>query len=122
MKVLEGRLESCTKNVTSNSNRLSEVQDLLQEAVEELETKTGEGGDNEGGNSMVMNLKRAIKSLKEESRDLHLRSSLVQTELLGIRKTITTEKRKKQETTRKNKNKSRNERKKNQHQFEDSIG
>lgn len=73
------------------SNRLGEIQETLQEATDELVMKTGET-DSGDGNTTLINLKRAIKSLKEESRDLHLRTGLLYSELLNIRKSSIREK------------------------------
>lgn len=97
---LENRQRECTKSVSMYSNRLGEIQDILQETLEQLALKTGET-DSGDGNSTVINLKRAIKSLKEESRDLHLRTGLLHSEILDIRKSVIREKAAQRQTKRK---------------------
>ena len=68
-----------------------------------MASKTGED-DAENGNTGVSNMKRAIKSMKEETSNMYLRSCLLQVELLNIRKaTVTAKRRKKQ--NRRNKSK-----------------
>lgn len=100
MTVLEERQKECTKIISDHSNRLGEIQENLQEALDELALKTGDGDSGEG-NSALLKLKQAIKSLKDESRDLHLRNGLLHNEILNIRKAATHEKALSRKTRRK---------------------
>jgi hypothetical protein len=103
--VLEESQKEYTKSVSANSNRLGEIQDNLQEALDELASKTGDDASGEG-NSALLKLKQAIKSLKDENRDLHLRTGLLHNEILNIRKAVTSEK----ALSRKNQNRNRKKR------------
>lgn len=62
----------------------------------------------ENGSTGISNMKRAIKSIKEETSNMYLRSCLLQVELLNIRKSTVIEKRKKKQN-RKQKNKHQQE-------------
>ena len=71
------------KNTIVISEKLAEVQELAQEMAAKLAEKTGETDDDGGG--PIMNLKRAIKRIKEESQDMQLTTAMVQQQIMTYR-------------------------------------
>ncbi|CAE7718705.1 ift57 [Symbiodinium microadriaticum] len=105
---LEERSSSGSKKTIAGSEKLAEIQDTLNELTDQLEAKTGDGGDGDGSSAAVK-LKRAIKSIKEEVREMSLRTAMLQTEILAVKKMDINMKRK--SASRKQKARSRRNRK-----------
>jgi hypothetical protein len=83
----EAKLSDGSKKVASRSEKLAEVEELLITAMEELSSKTGgEDGEEGGGKSAILNLKRAIKGLREEGKEMSMRCGLLQCELISVQK------------------------------------
>ena len=97
---LEERSSSKSKRSVAISEELAEIQDAVNEVARQLEMKTGEGGDGDGSGAAVR-LKRAIKSIKEEVREMSLRTAMLQTEILAQKKRDIMSKRKNATLTRK---------------------
>mmetsp|Transcript_23171 Transcript_23171/g.33972 ORF Transcript_23171/g.33972 Transcript_23171/m.33972 type:complete len:1021 (-) Transcript_23171:170-3232(-) len=84
-KELEDRISEISKHIAASSDKLAEAQEALTEVNERLNLKTGENGDGDGG-GMLVNLKRAIKTIKEENKEMTIRTGLIHSELMTIRK------------------------------------
>jgi hypothetical protein len=84
MLILEERTNGRSKNAVASADKLASIEDTLAELSEQLAAKTGEG-EGDGSNGAVK-FKRAIKGVKEEIKDMSIRSGLLQTELWTLKK------------------------------------
>jgi hypothetical protein len=71
------------KNSIIISDRLAEVQEQVDDMTRKLAEKTGETDEDGGGT--IMNLKRAIKRIKEEVKEMHMTSAMVQQQVMSCR-------------------------------------
>ena len=100
---LEERSSNVSKQMLASSEQLAEIQDAVNEMTMQLEAKTGEGGDGHGSGAAVK-LRRAIKCVKEEVREMSLRTAMLQAEILALRKIDVLSQRKKDIQKRKGRN------------------
>ena len=71
------------KNSIVSSDRLAEVQELAQAMAAKLAEKTGDTDEDGGG--VIINLKRAIKRIKEEYKDMQMTTAMVQQQIMSYR-------------------------------------
>lgn len=109
MEVLSGL---SGKNSIIISDKLAEVQEQVEEVAAKLAEKTGET-DADGGGS-VMNLKRAIKRIKDESLEMQLTTAMLQQQIMNFRIEQATTNRKKKSGQKKKGGPSYSRRKRNQ--------
>ena len=72
------------KNSIIISDRLAEVQEQVDDMTRKLAEKTGETDEDGGGT--IMNLKRAIKRIKEEVKEIEARTEIKRAELKPLKR------------------------------------
>ncbi len=85
MDLLESRSGSGGKNTSSLTDKLADIQEQVQDVVAKLAEKTGGDNADEGGGT-IMNIKRAIKRIKEEAKDMQMKTAMIQQQLMNCRK------------------------------------
>ena len=68
------------KNIAKLTDKLAEAQEIAQEMASKLSERTEQTDDS--GNSTLLNLKRAMQRIKEESKDMQIRTAIVQQQLM----------------------------------------